>query len=133
MNLRNLSKSDRMDMLVANATKREQFSYFKQLTEDELAEKKEIYFREMAKIDAAKQELEKAKAEFKEATAIPNQIITENYAVIKNKGTTVTEDVYLITNHETGTVDYVNEDGETVFSRRILPAERQIMMKVSND
>ena len=54
------------------------------------------------------------------------------HGTIRAKGMQVSEDVYLIPNYESGIMDYVNEDGETVFSRRLLPTERQIIMKAVN-
>ncbi len=130
--LKTKSSAERIDILSANAQKKESFSYFKQYSEEELLEEKENYFNHMSRMDSAKANLERAKAEFKELTAVPAQIAKESYTIISNKGKQITEDVYLIPNHDAATIDYVNEDGETVFTRRMLAGERQLMLKVSS-
>lgn len=131
--LRQRSRAERLNLLHANAQKRINYTYFKQFNEDELNEQKEIYFDRMALIDAEAKKLDEAKAEYKLATELPQMQAKEAYRVIKAKGSEVTEEVYLIPNYDTNTIDYINEEGGCVHSRRMLPEERQIMMKVSND
>ncbi len=126
-------RAERINILHANAQKRIDYSYFKPLTEDELNEQKEIYFHEMGLIDLEQQKLDEAKAEFKFATDIPSKTAKDAYAVIKAKGIAVIEEVYLIPNYDTSMMDYINEAGEVVFSRRMLQEERQMMLKVSSE
>ncbi len=131
--IKNKSRAERINLLQANAQKRIEYSYFKTFTEDELNEQKEIYFQSMAEIDIEQKKLDEAKAAFKLATERPSMIAKEAYKIIKAKGAEVLEDVYLIPNYETSMIDFINENAEVVFSRRMLPEERQIMMKVSNE
>ncbi len=129
----NRTPRERSEILSANAQKREEFSYFKTLTEDELNEVREAYFKSRAEIDAAQADLDRAKAEFKEATAIPKADAKESYETIKMKGVQVTEEVYLVPNHDSSTMDYVTEDGVVVYSRKLQASEKQYMLKVSNE
>lgn len=131
--LQQRSRSERLNLLHANAQKRIDYTYFKHLSEDELNEQKELYFDKMAQVDVAAKALDVAKAEYKLATELPSKEAREAYKVIKAKGKEVTEEVYLIPNYDSNMIDYINENGECVYSRRMLPEERQIMMKVSNE
>lgn len=129
---KNKDRADRIELLSANATKKETFNYFKPLTEDQLEPFHEVYFSAKHKIEAATEVLEEAKKQFKSVTEEPKEEMAEAYGTIRAKGMQVSEDVYLIPNYEAGIMDYVNEDGDTVFSRRLLPTERQIIMKAVN-
>jgi hypothetical protein len=133
MNFKTKSKADRIELLSANASRREQFTYFKQMGEDELKQFEQRYFALHAEIDTHEEQLLLAKEEFKQAVAPLKSEMTECYAVVKSKGEQITEEVYLIANHEAGIMEYMNSEGELVFSRRLLPNENQTMMKVVNE
>ena len=132
MSYQSYERAARLEILSENAQKKERYTYFKQLSEDELNEEKEKYFKHKAELDAIEAEFEKAKAKYKEEKAMPESIVSQSYQVIKNKGLNVTEMVYLIPDYSNGTMDYVNEGGESVFNRRMFANERQIMMRASN-
>lgn len=132
-NLKNKSKTDRIEVLSANAVRREQFAYFKQMGEDDLKLFEQRYFSLHAEIDTHEEQLQLAKEEFKQAVAPLKTELQECYAVVKSKGEQITEEVYLIPNHEAGIMEYLNSDGEVVFSRRLLPNENQTMMRVVNE
>lgn len=132
-NLKNHSWAERVDILSANAVKKEKFGYFKPLTEDQLAPFKDEYFKAQARIDGEKENLDAAKEAFKIATAEPMANLKENYAVIKAKGQQVEEYVYLVPDQGQGIMEYINDAGEVVFSRRLNASEKQTMLKVSND
>lgn len=131
--LKNKSKSERINILSANAQQRIPFDYLKPLTEDQLNEFKEAYFASMSALDSAKKKLDHAKEVFKIESAIPAADAKTAYDIIKEKAISIQEEVYLIPNYETLMIDYVNDQGEVVFNRRMLPGEKQIMMKVSNE
>ena len=131
--LKNQSKAERIETLSANASKLEQFSYFKKMGEDELKTYEQKYFSLHAEIDIHSDQLALAKEEFKNAVTPLKSELQECYSVVKAKGEQITEEVYLIPNHEAGVMEYINSEGEVVFSRRLMPAENQIMMKVVNN
>lgn len=133
MNFKTKSKSDRIELLSANANKREQFTYFKKMGEDELKQFEQRYFSLHAEIDIHEEQLLLAKEEFKLAVQSLKSELQECYEVVKSKGEQITEEVYLIANHETSIMEYLNSEGEVVFSRRLLPTENQTMMKVVNE
>lgn len=123
---------NKKDFLQANAASiEERFTYFKSLTEEELSDLKEDYFRNLSKIEEAENELEKAKAIFKETVAVPKKELQELRATIKNKGRMVSEVVYLIPDYAELKMNYVNSDGETVSSRKMLPNERQMNLSIA--
>lgn len=131
--LKHKTRTERVNLLHANAQKRIDYSYFKPLTEDELNDQKDIFIERMTQVDAAAKALDEAKAEYKLATEIPSKEAKLAFQIIKAKGKEVTEGVYLIPNYESNTIDYINEEGECVYTRRMLAEERQTMMKISNE
>lgn len=124
-------KTSTQELLESNAVAMQEFSYFKQISEEELNDHKENYFANMATIDTARNALGKAKEIFKEAVKIPSSDASKDYEVIKDKGIHVTEQVYLIPNYDTMMMDYTNVEGTVVFSRKLQANERQMFIKTA--
>lgn len=126
----NYSKADRIRALRDNAERAEDFHYFKNYDQEEMEALKDQYFQDAAELKKYEDALAMAKVEFKmNATPIKDSM-REAFSGIQSKGRTVTEQVYLLADHEAGMMEYYNEAGDLVHTRRLLPDERQLRMKI---
>lgn len=126
----NYSKSERIQALRDNAERAEDFSYFREYEPEELDMIKDQYFQDVMELQHHEDELKEAKDTFK-ANADPIKKRMQTTIVeIRTKGRHVTEQVYLLADHDSGMMEYYNENGEMIHSRRMLPDERQLRIKM---
>lgn len=112
-------------ILADNSDGRETMTYPKQLTEGELTALRENLADNHIEIGKANDELAEAKKEHKDFVK-PLQV--ENKEILKTLKTRyqeVTENVYKLPNHVSGMMEFVNEKGDIVGSRKLRPEERQ--------
>lgn len=130
--LKDVPESERKTILRDTADKKERFTYPKALSDLEITRLKDEYTQNAIKV--AKQE--EAKKEFMEgwkANVKPLKLeMSAQMVRIRSKVDEVTEDVYLISDQETNEMGYYNERGELVYSRPLMPDERQLSL-VSNN
>lgn len=116
------------NQLEANADKIEDFSYFKEYESSELEKKREDKIRNDLKLRLVKLEIK----EFKDVNQKPlekaNDILLNE---IESRGRTITEKCYLIANRESEMMEYFNNEGEMIHSRKLLPEERQLNIQIS--
>ena len=132
-NYKNVPKDELPDLLAANAVKREDFDYFHSLTDEELARHKQEYFDAMSDIDREQEVLDAAKEKFKLDTAGPKVLAQNSYRVVKAKGIQVKEEVFLIPDFDNQVMEYINSEGEIVFSRKLYANERQYKIRAVNE
>ena len=124
--LKDVSALERKAILRDNADRKEVFTYPKVLNDAEVTHLKDEYTQnaiKMAKHDEAKKEfMESWKAEVKPLRLEMGTQMTR----IRNKVEEVTEDVYLISDQDSNEMGYYNERGELVYSRPLMPDERQL-------
>lgn len=126
----NYSKSDRIQALKDNAEKSEDFSYFREYQPEELDLVKDQYFQDVSELQNHEELLKEAKETFKTNADPLKKRMQENLVSIRTKGRYVSETVYLLADHEAGMMEYYNDMGEMVHSRRMLPDERQLRIKI---
>lgn len=119
------SPADRVKSLEANCDKLENTSYMKQFTHDEILTMKE----ELSEVSILLNDIVVEKSEvnkiFAERAKQPAKRIKELLSFIKDKAVSVNEQCFVFLNQEEGTAHYYNSDGDQVFSRPLLPKEKQ--------
>lgn len=110
------------------------YSYFRQLTDDERASKKDHMATTLIKLSALQDELAELKKEINEKIKPLNDELRATLRDIKLNGQEVTEEVYVHFDQEADRANYFNAEGEQIFSRRLYPDEKQTTMyKIINE
>ena len=109
-----------------NADGTEMFSYTRKFSDEELIEKRAELSEVIIKISDIADEKKVAVSEFTEA--LKPLVLSQKTLVhdVKHKSVLVTEEVFLIANREEGIMDFINEDGAVVHSRRLTDKEKQL-------
>lgn len=112
-------------ILLDHCEGRETMAYTKQLTNEELADFREGYVDNTLDIGAEKEVLDAAKDAYKVAVKPLKEAAKTMLKVLKTRHIEITGDVYKVPNHTTGFMDFVNDAGTVVLSRRLKPDEKQ--------
>jgi hypothetical protein len=124
----NESPSQILQILKDNAETTTQFTYSRPLESEELNVVKDNYAQNGIKLQAIEEErkavTEKFTLQIKPIKAA-NQELLET---IKHQAETVNEEVYLISDQEQGDMDYYNSKGQVVYTRKLMPQEKQLRM-----
>jgi hypothetical protein len=124
-------KAERIQVLRDNAEKSEDFSYFREYEPEELDVLKDQYFQDASELQKHEEKYNASKLEFKLNADPIKSKMKETFTGIRIKGRTVTEQVYLLAHHESNIMEYYNEAGLMIHSRRMLPDEKQLRIKMS--
>ena len=123
--LQDVGPIERRTLLRDSATKTEVFTYPKPLDGKEITHLKDLYTKdaiEMAKhVERKKEFMEAWKSEVKPLTLELGQKMTK----IRSRVEEITEDVYLLPDHETSIMLYYNGAGVLVYHRPLMPEENQ--------
>ena len=126
----NYTKAERVQALSDNAERSEDFNYFREFEPEELDLLKDQYFQDASEMQTYEDMLAAAKSEFKmNATPVKDRM-KEAFTGIKNRGRVVTERVFLLADHHAQMMEYYNEAGDMIHSRRLLPEEKQLRIKM---
>jgi len=129
--LQNETPQERKRILRDNCYAVEKFNYSKPFTNEELLDIKDKYSQRSIEVQRVEQEKQNAVDAFKMQL---KPILLERADLlekIKNKAEQVSEDVFLMDDQENGVMDFINDAGETVYSRPLLPTEKQLKIKVA--
>lgn len=116
---------ERLMILQENAQKIEVTTYQKNLTDYELAVKREDLAENHIKLDQFEDEFSEVKQNFKlkvKPLKNANKVIL---AEIKTKQTSVDGTLFHMANHEDGMMEIYDQEGILISSRRLRPEERQ--------
>lgn len=120
-----VSPKERIMLLQENASKVEQTTYQKQLTPEELIERRENLSDVCIKLDQAEDEFQEVKDDHK-ARMTPMKTLRKGLLTqIKTKQTSVTGVLYHLANHDDGMMETYDSDGFLIESRRLRPEEKQ--------
>jgi len=118
-----VSEKERLETLDSSADKIEEFSYTKPFTPEQILVFKDKLSTTMIEFNAIEEELKEIKDDYKLKMDPLKAETKELLKNIKNKAEFVKEKCYLmIEGNEAG---YYNADGELVYTRPLLPGERQ--------
>lgn len=120
-----VSQKERTMLLQENASKVEQTTYQKSLTDEELGARREDLADNCIKLNQFEDELKEVKDDFKlKMDPLKNfnkTLLTE----IKTKQSTIDGTLYHLANHEDGIMEVYDGEGLFVNSRRLRPEEKQ--------
>lgn len=125
----NETPSERLQILKDNAEQTEQFTYAKDLSDEEISAAKDKYAQNGIVLQQKDEEIAEIKKQFAAEISPLKAASRELLERIKHRAETVTETVYLIADQEKGNMDYYNAIGEIVYSRKLMPQEKQIRLK----
>lgn len=95
------------------------------LTDDEQLAMKDELLHGLLELDRHAEALSAVKSEYKELMEPIRSKIGRLKSELRAGYRLETKTVYLVQNFDTGNMDYMTDDGEVVFSRRLLLSERQ--------
>lgn len=131
--LQNVSRTERIRTLKDNAEATEEFTYPRALSQEELSKIKDESIQNFIKLE----KLEEVKKEFmSDHKAQVDPIKLENkekLKMLRSKVEEVTEEVFLLADHDKGMMGYYNADGVLVHQRSLMPNERQIRLGVEKN
>lgn len=116
---------DRPAILRDSCDKIEKFSYIRPFEEGELQDMKEKFSSNSVELASLTERLNEQKEKFKglmKPLQESNKVLIAN---IRQKGEIINDDCFVIVSEKTGEVGYYNGAGELVYTRPILPSERQ--------
>ena len=112
-------------ILLDNDASIEQKTYTKQLTETELVDFREGYVNNNLEMAEHNEELQAAKEAYKAATKPLKADSKVMLKVLKSRHIEVTGTVYGMANFDTGMMEFINEQGDVVETRRLKAEEKQ--------
>lgn len=120
-----LTPQERLRILESNY-KSENMNYQKPLTPDEVETRQAGLSKNSIKLFEHNEDLKKIKEDFKKKM---EPLVTENYVFIKELKTghmEVNGEVFMVPDYDSNMMEFIDPAGEMVFSRRLLPEERQL-------
>jgi len=122
-------QDERESMLEANCDQQDEMPIQKHFTPEEINEMRKQHVDNSIAIKRKMEEFKKFKAEI---DAFIKPLAEENTYLLQNVRTgyvEVTKQVYIFGDHETGMMNYYDNAGELVYSRRMMPHEKQLKIK----
>lgn len=126
--LKDLSVADRQSVLQGEALGVEDMAYSRPLNDEELAIQKDALSQATIKKAVAEDELKVIKGEFKERIEPLQKTIKEAITAIRTKTLPMTGKVYKLPDFENQMIHIVDDLGNVIQSRRMLPEERQLRL-----
>jgi peptidoglycan hydrolase CwlO-like protein len=125
----NLPVDEREAMLEANCYNQEEMPIQKHFSEDEINEMRKTHVANSIAIKRKSEEFKKLKAEI---DAFIKPLAEENNYLLQNVRAgyvEVNKQVYIFDDQETSMMNYYDNTGELVYSRRMMPHEKQLKIK----
>lgn len=118
----------KLQLLVDNCDASEETTYYRDLDQDELDNRREQLVDNLTKISSAEDELSKHKQAFK-VLADPLKLENKTLLVeVKTRKAEVSGRLFHIFNQDDGMRETYDEAGDLVGTRRLLPNERQMRL-----
>jgi hypothetical protein len=132
------SIEERLIMLKNNADKIEETTYDRELTLEELDAKREAFVDNSIKVSQLEDDLDGIKKSFK-SQIDPIKLLNKTLQhEVKTKKSTVKGVLFHMAHHDEGMMEFYDENGELISTRRLRPEEKQARLfiidkKVAND
>lgn len=124
------SDSTRLQMMIDNCYQKEYRTFQKEFSPDEIDSFKSNLSEAMIQLNTLTEDLKDKRKEFALKMDPIKKNITGMLDYIKHKARTVTEEVFLFDYQETNMMAAYNNEGELVFTRKLLPAEKQTQLRM---
>lgn len=116
--------------LKANADRIEKQTFMRKLMDPEYEKVVQDFARVATDIKVLEEEFKAVKDDFKDRLKPLQQQFQYHLSVVRTHQIQVTEEVYLIADHESGMMETYSKDGELILSRRLTPEEKQTRMSL---
>lgn len=133
LKLTELSEEDRQNVFSTEAFATEDRLYMRPLEQSELEKSKDELSDIAIKMNELDEELERFKEDWKLRMKPLKQRFVATRTDLKNKAVQATGTLYLIKNWDDQMIEYYDESGIMVQSRRMTPEERQTGIRISQD
>lgn len=130
--LKTLSESDRKAVLESEALAVEEGKYQKPLTHDEVLYYKDILAENSINQAVILDEFQQVKDSYKERLKPIKEVISESLQAIKTKSIEKEGRLYKMADFEDQMIHKVDEAGNVIHSRKMLPEERQFRIAALN-
>jgi hypothetical protein len=125
----NYFELQRRQMLEDNCYAKENRTYMKDFTEEEMAYMKDNFIADTLQLATMAEELAKIKAEYAEKMKPIAKRVQNLLTDVKLGSRQVTEQVFQFDDQEEGIMGSYNGEGELVATRKLLPNERQLKIR----
>jgi hypothetical protein len=126
--IKNLSEEERQTLLVGESVKTEEQAYMKALTDDELQIRRERIVQVSLMKSVIEDEYKTIKDEFKLKLDPLKDEFSQLLDELRVKMIEVTGKVFTLPDHDNQMMHFIDESGNVLSSRRMLPEERQYRM-----
>lgn len=130
--LKELSQEDRQLVFQSEAIGCEELAYTKQLTPEEITIKKDEFTNQSMMKSTLTDELTEVKADYKGRIDPLTKSLKQTMKEIKNKSIECMGKVYKFADYENQMIHVVDPLGNLISSRRMLPEERQFVIRNVN-
>lgn len=113
-------------MLIQHCESQEEANYYRDLSPEDLAERKHDLSENLIKLNELQGQLDEIKADFKARMKPLQSLQDELLEAIHIKKELITGNLYHIANHADGIMETFTEDGQFYSGRRLKPEERQM-------
>jgi CRISPR/Cas system-associated protein Cas5 (RAMP superfamily) len=129
--IKNFSDEERQTLLVGESVKVEEQAYMKALSEEELQIRRERIVQVSLLKAVVEDEFQTVKDEFKMKLDPLKEEFSQLLDELRVKMVEVTGKVYTLPDHENQMMHFIDERGNVLSSRRMLPEERQYRIPMS--
>lgn len=120
-----LSRTERIRVLKENSDRSEETAYVRDLTEEEIEDRRIKLVENFIAIQKKDEELKEARDAHKMSTDPLKKQNKFMASEVRLRKTTATGTLFFMANHQEGMMEIYNEDGLLVEERRLRPEERQ--------
>lgn len=128
--LRSLSREDRIALLKGHSMKVVNEYYEKYLSPEEISASKEKFTEDSIKARIKIEKFKEIEGVHKAEMKVINEELNENLHIIRNGSRTMLGDLFYIDDQENKRMYIYNEDGELIDERALRPDERQTRMSI---
>ena len=124
------TQAERIQILRDNAYKISEETYYKNLTEDELSERKDLYSSKAIDVNKLENDLKDLKDEYSAEIKPLKKEMSGILLEVKMQSQQVTEEVYQIADYDENYMGTYNAEGELISQRPLRKDERQLRMNL---
>lgn len=123
--IKTLTEDERQTLLIGESVRSEEQAYMKALTDDELAIRRERIVQVSLMKAVVEDEYQQVKDEFKMKLDPLKDEFSQLLDELRVKMVEVTGKVYTLPDHDNQMMHFIDQSGNVLSSRRMLPEERQ--------
>ena len=124
--------TERLSVLRDSCYSQETTSYYRDLTQEQIDEKKSDFFTASDGLASLEDELDEIKADFKARMKPYKNELSHLRTIISTRREKCTGELYHLADHEAGIMETYDQNGDFVSARKLRPEEKQGKLFVSS-